>query len=109
MIQIGIGLMLNGLDLATGMMAALKNRELMSEKLRSGLFKKSGFIACYILGFICDHFGKYIDLNLPVNLLTLIVSYVFITELTSILENVHKLNKDILPEALFKFFKENEK
>lgn len=104
MVEIGIGLAMNGLDLLTGMLAALKNHALMSEKLRSGLFKKTGFIVCYALAYICDNLGKFIGMEFPVSILPVIVAYTFITEATSILENVHKLNPDLLPEKLISIF-----
>ena len=56
-----ISLVFNGLDLITGIVGALKNGEqIKSSKLRDGLFKKVGFVFCYLLG---EAIGKYVRID----------------------------------------------
>ena len=43
-----VALVFNGLDLVTGIITAVKNHEIQSSKLRDGLFKKVGFLLCYL-------------------------------------------------------------
>lgn len=103
-----IALVFNALDLICGVIAALKNKDLQSSKLRDGLFKKVGFMLCYFVAWLVDTQGGKIGFNLSVSILPIIVFYVCATELVSILENVCKLNSDILPEKLKELFHINE-
>ena len=100
---IGIALGFNLLDFATGMVKGVKSDGgLNSTKLRDGLFKKVGFIFCYLLAFLINYAGHYIDLHIPVDLLPVICAYAILTETVSIIENISEINPDILPDVLKK-------
>lgn len=99
-----IALVFNGLDLITGITSAVKNKDLKSSKLRDGLFKKVGFILCYFVAWLVDTQGVRIGFHFGVPILPIIVLYVCTTELVSILENICKINEDILPEKLMELF-----
>lgn len=106
-----IALIFNALDLLTGILCALKMKELQSSKLRDGLFKKVGFIICYFLAWLIDTNGKMVGFHIGVPLLPPILLYACTTELVSILENVSKINPDIVPNKIMNMFhvKPNEK
>ena len=59
---------------------------------------------CYVLAYIVDYYGTFIGLNLGVSILPIIVLYTCTTELVSILENISKINSDLLPEKLMELF-----
>ena len=99
-----IVLIFNLFDLISGIISAVKSKDLQSAKLRDGLFKKVGFIMCYILAYVVDNYGGYIGLNLGVLILPIVVLYTCTTELVSILENISKINSDLLPEKLMELF-----
>ena len=99
-----IALVFNGLDLITGIISAVKNKDLKSSKLRDGLFKKVGFILCYFVAWLVDTQGTTIGFHFGVPILPIIVLYACTTELVSILENICKINEDILPEKLMELF-----
>lgn len=99
-----VALVFNGLDLITGIISAVKNKDLKSSKLRDGLFKKVGFILCYFVAWLVDTQGARIGFHLGVPILPIIILYVCTTELVSILENICKINGDILPEKLMELF-----
>lgn len=99
-----IALVFNAVDLVTGLLSALKNKDVQSNKLRDGLFKKMGFIICYFMAWLVDTQGANIGLQIGVAILPIIIVYVCLTELVSILENVSKLNPDLLPEKLMELF-----
>lgn len=99
-----IALVFNAVDLFTGLLSALKNKDVQSNKLRDGLFKKMGFIICYFMAWLVDTQGANIGLQIGVAILPIIIVYVCLTELVSVLENVSKLNPDLLPEKLMKLF-----
>lgn len=99
-----VALIFNALDLVTGFVSAVKNKDIQSSKLRDGLFKKVGFIFCYFVAWLVDTQGHVIGFQLGVTILPIIILYVCTTELVSILENISKINSDILPEKLMELF-----
>lgn len=99
-----VALIFNALDLVTGLVSAVKNKDIQSSKLRDGLFKKVGFIFCYFVAWLVDTQGHVIGFQLGVTILPIIILYVCTTELVSILENISKINSDILPEKLMELF-----
>lgn len=99
-----VALVFNALDLVTGIITAVKNKDIQSSKLRDGLFKKVGFVLCYFVAWLIDTQGELIGFQLGTNILPIIILYVCTTELVSILENISKINPDILPEKLMELF-----
>lgn len=99
-----IALSFNAFDFVSGLVAALKTKSLESSKMRDGLFKKVGFTFCYLLAFLIDKQGEVIGLIVPVDVLPLIVMYVVGTECVSIIENICKINEDLIPEKLRELF-----
>ena len=99
-----IALIFNALDLITGIITAVKNKEIKSSKLRDGLFKKIGFMLCYFVAWVVDTQGTRIGFHLGISILPIIILYVCTTELVSILENICKINSDILPKKLMELF-----
>lgn len=95
-----ICLCFNGFDFITGLIAGLRTEGLKSSKLRDGLFKKVGFIACYALAYLLEYAQGYIDIGINVNLLPIICGYVILTETVSIIENINKINPDIVQDKL---------
>ena len=99
-----VALIFNALDLVTGLVSAVKSKDIQSSKLRDGLFKKVGFIFCYFVAWLVDTQGHVIGFQLGGTILPIIILYVCTTELVSILENISKINSDILPEKLMELF-----
>lgn len=96
-----VALIFNGLDLITGIVGAIRDGEqIKSSKLRDGLFKKVGFIFCYALGVIINYAENLMTLPFGVDLVPVICTYAVITEVVSIIENIAKINPDIIPEKL---------
>ena len=101
--SIGVALLFNLTDLVTGLIAAVKVKELQSSKLRDGIFKKIGFLICYFLALMIDTYGSEVGFVLEVKLLPIVLGFVCITEVISIIENISKIT-DILPEKLLSIF-----
>lgn len=99
-----IALGFNALDVLTGIVSAVKIKDIKSSKLRDGLFKKVGFIFCYFTAWLVDGYGGVIGFKLGVSILPVIVLYTCTTELVSILENISKINSDLLPSKLMELF-----
>ena len=99
-----IALVFNAVDIITGVISALKNKDIESNKLRDGLFKKVGFILCYFVAWLVDTQGDIIGFHIDVSILPILIIYVCTTELVSILENICKINPDLLPDKLMQIF-----
>lgn len=94
----------NLVDLLTGIVSAIKDKEIKSSRLRDGLFKKVGFILCYGVAWGIDTYGHLVGFNLSVPILPVVILYACTTELISILENISKINPDLLPDKLMEMF-----
>lgn len=101
---IGVALVFNAIDIVSGIIAGIKNKDIQSSKLRDGLFKKVGFIFCYLLAWIVDNYGSMIGFQISVQILPIIVLYVCTTELVSIIENICKINPDLIPSKIMEMF-----
>lgn len=103
-----IALIFNAFDLISGIIAAVREKNLQSSKLRDGLFKKVGFIFCYVLAWLIDEKGYLVGFHFDVSFQIIIVTYVVGTELVSIIENISKINPDLLPDKLKSLFHIND-
>lgn len=101
--SIGVALIFNLADLVTGLISAVKAKEVQSTKLRDGIFKKIGFLICYFLALMIDTYGSEVGFVLDVKLLPIVLGFVCLTEVVSIIENISKIT-DILPEKLLSIF-----
>ena len=105
---IAVALIFNATDLVTGVLSAIKEKDLQSSKLRDGIFKKAGFIICYFLALMIDKYGSEVGFNLTVELLPIVLGFVCLTEVVSIIENISKMT-DILPDKLLSLFRVSQK
>ena len=99
-----IALIFNLMDLITGFIGALRLKQIKSGKLRNGVYKKFGFIMCYVLAGLIDRYGKEIGFTLEITLLPIVITYVVITEIVSIIENISRINPDLVPDKLKDIF-----
>lgn len=99
-----VALVFHVLDITSGLIAGFRNKDIQSSKLRDGLFKKVGFIFCYMLAWMVDTQGELIGFNIAVDILPIIVLYSCTTEVVSIIENISKINPDLLPSKLLEIF-----
>ena len=92
------------LDFATGLTKAFATKTFTSTKMREGLFHKVVLILCMILGFLVDYAQGYVDLGLSVPVAAAVCVYICLMEVISIIENICKINPDILPDKLAALF-----
>ena len=95
-------------DIASGIMQAIKNKELSSEKLREGAWHKMGLIIFVCLAYFIDYGTGYLDLGFNFPIVTPLCIYICLTEVVSIVENVVKLNPELKGTKLVSFFKPSE-
>jgi len=107
MVQLHIvlfALFFHALDLVTGILYACKRKEVCSSKLRNGLFKKCGFLICYLMAYVIDTYGYLIGFDIGINTLRGIVAFAVATEVVSILENCCKLNPKLKAKKVMQIF-----
>jgi len=106
--QVGIALFFHLVDFITGFIKALKLKQVSSSKMRDGMFKKVGFVLCYIIAIVIDRYGYLVGFSLNFSILPVVIAYAVCTELVSILENISKINPDLKITKLKEFFQIKE-
>ena len=96
--QIVVALIFHLLDLVTGLIGAIRQGKLQSSKMRDGMFKKVGFIFCYVLAFLIDNNASTVGLNIRTSILPVIIVYAVTTE------NICKINPDLMPAKIMSLF-----
>ena len=92
------------LDFLTGIVKAFATNSFSSTRMREGLFHKVGLILCMILGGLVDFAQGHLDLGVAVPVAAAICVYICLMEITSIIENVCKINPQIMPGKLAALF-----
>lgn len=90
-------LILCALDVLTGYAAAMRRGELNSTIMRDGLWNKMGEVFAIVMGKMVEiclsvFGGDFIGTDLDVPICTAVCGYIAIYEITSIIENIGKLN-----------------
>ena len=92
-------------DIATGFMAAWKNKDIQSTKIREGLFHKGALILLITLAWLCELFVMHVpDLGITIPLVIPTCVIIFAMELVSITENVAEINPELKDSKLLKLF-----
>jgi toxin secretion/phage lysis holin len=98
------------LDIISGFIAAVKNREVSSTKMREGLFHKCSLVMCIVLAWCIEMFVMHVpDLGFNVPLVVPACVIIFAMEVVSILENIVKINPDLENEEIVKLFTNTKK
>ena len=92
------------LDFVTGTIAAIVCREWNSSMMRQGLWHKAGSLLCLLLAALAEYSAGVIDLGVSVPILPAVCSYICLMEIGSTIENLGKINPQIVPATLRKFF-----
>lgn len=98
--MITVALALAVFDVVTGYVAAIKNGDLNSSVMRSGLWSKLGEVfaidVAFAIEFAVSFYGDaFIHVALDIPVTTGVCAYITVYELTSIVENIGKLNPDL--------------
>lgn len=88
-------------DYVTGIVQAIKNKELDSTKMREGLWHKAGFIGAMALGFACQEAVNFGILPDSFNAVFAgVCVYIVTTEAISIFENLCQLSPELAQSPL---------
>lgn len=100
-----------GIDFLTGAIMAIKEGNFTSTKMREGLYRKFGSIVIIVMSLLIDYAQRYFSLGINVDVSLAVEGYIIIMEIASIIENVGKINPNILLEKIKKIlgkFEENK-
>lgn len=92
------------LDIVTGLISAFKQKEYTSTIMREGLYHKCGYILCIVLAITVDCAQAYIDLGVDLPMIETVCTYICLNELGSVIENLAKINPELLPDKLKSYF-----
>lgn len=84
------------IDVFTGVLKAVKNKELNSTKAREGIYKKASFILFIAFGYLADYAMDYVDMGFSFPAAATICTLIIVTEAISVLENLGQINPDLV-------------
>lgn len=97
------------MDIITGIAQAAKNKELDSSKMRDGLFHKIGFMFAVVLACLCEYAMIWLDLGFNVPMIGGVCTFICLTELVSILENIALLAPELSESTFLSYFNRGAK
>lgn len=92
------------LDFVTGLVKAVATGTFQSAKMRTGLWHKTSLVLVIILGLLVDYAQIYMDLGVNIPVAGAVCAYISLMEISSVLENVCKINPDLMPDKLVELF-----
>lgn len=93
-IYISLAFML--IDVLTGVLKAVKNKDLNSTKAREGIYKKASFILFIAFGYLAEFAMTYVDLGFNFPAGGTVCLLVILTEAISVLENLGNINPELV-------------
>lgn len=95
-VEVKLALAFMAIDVFTGVLKAVKNKELNSTKAREGIYKKASFILFIAFGYLADYAMDYVDMGFNLPAAATICTLVIATEAISVLENLGQINPDLV-------------
>lgn len=89
-------------DSISGNISACANHTWKSSEMRRGLYHKFGSILLVALAYLIDYAQKFADLGFQIPIAAGVCTYIILMELGSIIENIGKINPDLLPAQIRK-------
>lgn len=96
------------MDYCTGLAKAAMQHDISSEKMRLGLWHKSGLVGVMLLAEIVEHAQQVIDLGFAVPLIVPAGVYISLTEIASILENLAAINPELADSPVLRLFRSSK-
>ena len=95
-VEVKLALAFMVIDVFTGVLKAVKNKDLNSTKAREGIYKKASFILFIAFGYLADYAMDYVNMGFNLPAATTICTLVIVTEAISVLENLGQINPDLV-------------
>lgn len=91
-------------DYLTGVVKAIMQNNLSSQKMREGLGHKFTYLILISVAYVIDTVSTHVSLGLPVNVFIASVGGICLIELTSILENICEINPELKNKPFMRIF-----
>ena len=100
------------MDYITGTIGAIMQGTLSSTKMRKGLGHKFAYLCVFFIAWFLDFEMKHIDIGFHSALTPIVTIGIVLIELSSIIENIGKINPELAQAKFMKIFtkynKEND-
>ena len=97
------------MDIITGLVQAIINRNVDSQIMKKGLLHKCGFLLAIIFGCLCEYAMAYVDLGFTLPIQNTVCIYIIVMEVMSILENLSKISPELATSKFMEIFKMHDK
>lgn len=94
-------------DYITGVLKAIMQGNLSSQKMRGGLGHKLAYLILALTSRVLDMLNTHLSLGFPISVFTCIVTGICMIELTSIIENITAINPELKNAAFMNIFTQN--
>lgn len=92
-------------DIVSGVLAAVYEKNLSSTVMREGLLRKAALVLIIVVATLIDLGQGVLDLGFNVPFVPLAATYIALMEVLSIFENVCKMNDDLADSKLGKLIR----
>lgn len=92
------------MDLITGFAQACVNHCVDSQKMKTGLWHKCGFLLAIIFGYLCEITMQIVDLGFTIPVAYTVCVFIIMTEMVSNLENLGKISPELKEKSFMKIF-----
>nr|UWG16306.1 MAG: holin family protein [Bacteriophage sp.] len=82
-------------DYITGTVGAIMHKNLSSTKMREGLARKFAYLCVFFIAWFIDFEMRHIDIGFHSTLTPIVTVGIVLIELSSIIENLGKINPEI--------------
>ena len=96
-------------DYVTGTIGAIMRGNLSSTKMREGLGHKFAYICIFFIAWFIDFEMKHIDIGFTSTLTPMVTIGIVLIELSSIIENLGKINPELAQAKFMKIFTDYNK
>lgn len=97
-------LMFTSLDYITGVINAVMHGKLSSTKMREGLGHKFAYLCTFFVAWFIDFEMGHIDIGFHTALTPLVTAGIALIELSSIIENIGKINPELKNAPFMQIF-----
>lgn len=97
------------MDYITGVVGAIMHGKLSSTKMREGLGHKFAYLCVFSIAWFIDFEMKHIDIGFHNTLTPIVTIGIVLIELSSIIENINKINPKLEQAEFMKIFTEHDK
>lgn len=97
------------MDYITGIIGAIMRGTLSSTKMRTGLGHKFAYLCAFFIAWFIDFEMGHIDIGFYTALTPIVTTGIVLIELSSIIENIGKINPELAQAEFMKIFTEHNK